>query len=52
MTEQERKRLDWILTKCQAAPENALTEWEDGFVNDMTECLEKYGKATRLSERR
>lgn len=50
MTEKEYARFDWLLTKIQEDL-SGLTEWEVGFVNDMTDQLEKYGKKMIVSER-
>lgn len=50
MTEKEYSRIDWILAKAQVDL-SGLTEWEVGFVDDMTDQLEKYGKNMRVSER-
>ena len=49
--EREVKRLDWILAKAQMALPDSLTEWEQGFVDDMTDRLEKYGSRLSVSER-
>ena len=48
--EREAKRLDWILAKAQTTTED-LTEWEECFVNDMTDRLEKYGRSLTVSEK-
>lgn len=50
MTKEEYKRIDWILSKAQDAL-SELTEWEVGFVNDMTDQLEKYGNKMIVSVR-
>jgi len=50
MDQREAKRLDWILSKAQMATED-LTEWEESFVNDMTERFEKYGRSLSVSEK-
>lgn len=50
MDQREAKRLDWILAKAQTTTED-LTEWEESFVNDMTERFEKYGLSLTVSER-
>ena len=50
MTDEEYRRADWCLAKAQAAP-HALTEWESGFVDDMTDRLESQGRNMRLSDR-
>ena len=50
MDQREAKRLDWILAKAQTTTED-LTEWEQGFVDDMTERFEKYGRSLTVSER-
>ena len=50
MTEKEYKRIDWILSKAQIGS-SELTEWEIGFVDDMTNQLEKYGLQMRVSDR-
>jgi len=44
------KRVDEIL---KLAVENGdmLSEWENGFVYDLVERVEKYGARTRISER-
>jgi len=41
-------RLDWILIKAQTMD---LTEWEEGFVGDMTERRERYGDSVTVSEK-
>ena len=50
MDQLEAKRLDWILAKAQMATED-LTEWEECFVNDMTDRLEKYGRSLTVSDK-
>jgi len=45
----DRKSLDWILSKAQSAPEN-LSEWEHGFVDDMTDRLDKQGDRMTVSD--
>ena len=50
MDQRDAKRLDWILAKAQTTMED-LTEWEESFVNDMTERFEKYGLSLTVSER-
>lgn len=50
MDQRDAKRLDWILAKAQMASED-LTEWEQSFVDDMTERFEKYGRSLTVSER-
>ncbi len=42
------KRLDWILTKAQ---DSHLTEWEGGFIDDLTERRERLGDRITISER-
>ena len=49
LTEQEYKRADWILAKCQLC--QTLTEWETDFVDDLTDRLERYGRYMNLSEK-
>ena len=43
------KRLDWILTKAQGA--TTLTDWEDSFVNDLTERRERQGDGINISDK-
>ena len=50
LSPEDRKRLDWILSKAQSAPEG-LSEWEQGFADDMTERLERHGDRLTVSER-
>ncbi len=48
--QREAKRLDWILAKAQTTTEG-LTEWEQSFVDDMTERFEKYDRSLTVSEK-
>ena len=43
------KRLDWILAKAQSA--STLTEWESGFVDDLTDRRERLGDRIKISDR-
>ena len=43
------KRLDWILSKAQSA--TTLTEWESGFVDDLTDRRERQGDRITISEK-
>ena len=49
LTPDEYARVDWILAKAQAAPE-VLTEYEQQFVDVMTERLENRGHNMVVSE--
>ncbi len=46
----EAKRLDWILAKAQSTTEE-LTEWEQRFVDDMTDKYERRGRSLTVSDK-
>jgi len=50
LSPEDRRRLDWILSKAQTAMES-LSEWEQNFVNDFTDRLEKWSDRLQVSER-
>lgn len=45
----ELKRLDWILSKAQSS--TTLSQWEQDFVDDLTDRRERQGDRMRISER-
>ena len=44
----DMERLDWILSKAQSS--HSLTEWESGFIDDLTDRRERLGDRIRISE--
>jgi len=48
-TNMDLKRLDWILSKAQASHD--LTEWESGFIDDLTDRRERLGDRIIISEK-
>ncbi len=43
-------RLDWILS-CAGDAEEKLSEWENEFIDDLTERREQYGDAMNVSDK-
>ena len=45
--------LERVIEILEMASENneLLSEWEEGFVHDMLERIDRYGRRTRISER-
>ena len=48
ITEEHRRLLDSLLVKC-LEHDDLLSEWEQQFVSDFTEKLEKHGEALVVS---
>lgn len=49
ITDEQYKRLDWILTKCQSC--DSLTDWETDFVDDLTDRLERWEHHLNVTDR-
>ena len=50
ITEDHRKELDALLAKC-LEHDDKLSEWEQSFVNDFVERLEKWGEKLNVSDK-
>ena len=49
LTQKEYERVDWILAKCQMCP--SLSDWEQKFVDDLTERLAVRKLTLHVSDR-
>ena len=45
----DMERLDWILSKAQSS--SSLSEWEIGFINDLTDRRDRYKNHISISEK-